>query len=236
MWFFGWKGPSGFSASSTAEEESGRNVKEAILKEIPTDQIDVMELDLRSMASVRKFASEYTTLGLPLNILINNAGVLSSPSKLSQDNIEMLFATNHIGHFLLTNLLLEIMKNTAQRSKQEGRIVNLANILHANELARRLKQEGEEITINSLHPGAIHANLLRHQGFVNAILNLFGKYMIKKCSAGAATTCYIALHPQVKGISGKYFTDSNIAEPSSQAKNAELAKKLWDFSFSITNK
>ncbi|KAI5595121.1 hypothetical protein BDE02_03G116600 [Populus trichocarpa] len=158
-----------------------------------------MELDLRSMASVRKFASEYTTLGLPLNILINNAGVLSSPSKLSQDNIEMLFATNHIGHFLLTNLLLEIMKNTAQRSKQEGRIVNvssvghrivsregicfdkiydeaswfsygqskLANILHANELARRLKQEGEEITINSLHPGAIHANLLRHQGFVN---------------------------------------------------------------------
>lgn len=53
---------------------------------------------------------------------------------------------------------------------------------------------------------------------------------------GAVTTCYIALHPQVKGISGKYFTDSNIAEPSSQAKDAELAKKLWDFSFSITNK
>lgn len=145
MWLFGWKGPSGFSASSTAEEvtqgidgtgltaivtgassgigaettrvlalrgvhvvmavrnlDAGRNGKEAMLKEIPKAEIDVMELDLSSMASVRNFASEYTSLGLPLNILINNAGVLSSPSKLSQDNIELLFATNHIGMFSLT--------------------------------------------------------------------------------------------------------------------------------------
>ncbi|XP_061955939.1 short-chain dehydrogenase TIC 32, chloroplastic-like [Populus nigra] len=313
MWLFGWKGPSGFSASSTAEEvtqgidgtgltaivtgassgigaettrvlalrgvhvvmavrnlDAGRNGKEAMLKEIPKAKIDVMELDLSSMASVRNFASQYTSLGLPLNILINNAGVLSSPSKLSQDNIELLFATNHIGHFLLTNLLLEIMKNTAQKSKQEGRIINvssvghrivsregicfdkiynearyiswfsygqskLANILHASELARRLKEEGEEITANSLHPGAIHTNLLRHQGFVNAIFSLFGKYMTKNVQQGAATTCYIALHPQVKGMSGNYFMDSNIAEPSSQAKDTELAKKLWDFSLIITD-
>nr|TKR97505.1 short-chain dehydrogenase TIC 32, chloroplastic-like [Populus alba] len=238
--------------------DAGRNGKEAMLKEIPRAKIDFMELDLSSMASVRNFASEYTSLGLPLNILINNAGVLSSPSKLSQDNIELLFATSHIGHFLSTNLLLEIMKNTAQKCKQEGRIVNvssvghrivsregicfdkiyneaswfsygqskLANILHANELARRLKEEGEEITANSLHPGAIHTNLLRHQGFVNAIFSLFGKHMTKNVQQGAATTCYIASHPQVKGMIGNYFMDSNIAEPSSQAKDAELAKKL----------
>ncbi|PIA49343.1 hypothetical protein AQUCO_01300283v1 [Aquilegia coerulea] len=153
---------------------AGVKVKEAIVKDNPAAKVDVMELDLGSMASVKKFASEYKSTGLALNILINNAGVLDSPSKLSQDNIELMFATNHIGHFLLTNLLLDTMKETAQRSNVEGRIIivsslghrysypegirfdkinersgscgpfdynqsKLANVLHANELARRLK-------------------------------------------------------------------------------------------------
>ncbi|XVF51468.1 hypothetical protein PTKIN_Ptkin04bG0187600 [Pterospermum kingtungense] len=258
MWIFGWKGPSGFSASSTAEEvtqgidgtgltaivtgassgigvettrvlalrgvhvvmavrnvDAGRNVKEAILKEIPGAEIDVMELDLSSMASVRKFASEYQSSSLPLNLLINNAGVMATPFMLSHDNIELQFATNHLGHFLLTNLLLETMKNTARESNKEGRIVNLsseghrfaysegirfnkindesgyycwyaygqsklANILHAKELARHLKEEGVDITANSLHPGAIiTTNLMRHHGFFNSIGNMFGKYFLK---------------------------------------------------------
>ncbi|PIN01647.1 Dehydrogenases with different specificities (related to short-chain alcohol dehydrogenases) [Handroanthus impetiginosus] len=312
MWIFGIKGPSGFSASSTAEEvtqgidgsgltaivtgassgigtettrvlalhgvqvimavrhvDSGIKVKETIIKEIPDAKIDVMELDLGSLASVRKFASEYNSLALPLNFLINNAGVMAPPFMLSQDNIELQFATNHLGHFLLTNLLLDKMKKTAHESKREGRIVNvsseghryayregicfdkindnssynsilaygqskLANILHANELARRLKEEGVEITANSLHPGAIATNLLRHHGFIEGVVNWVGKYFLKNIPQGAATTCYVALHPQVKGITGEYFADSNIAKPSSLAKDAELAKKLWDFSLNLT--
>nr|ACJ84341.1 unknown [Medicago truncatula] len=153
MWFICWKGPSGFSASSTAQQvthgidgtsltaiitgaSSGlglettrilafrgvhvvmavRNVKncidikESILKEIPAAKIDVFELDLSSLASVRKFAADFNSSGLPLNILINNAGLMATPFMLSQDNIELQFATNHLGHFLLTNLLLETMK------------------------------------------------------------------------------------------------------------------------------
>ncbi|KAF2313325.1 hypothetical protein GH714_010358 [Hevea brasiliensis] len=312
MWIFGWKGASGFSACSTAEQvsqgidgtgltaivtgassgigvetarvlalrgvhvimavrnlEAGKNVKETILKEIPTAKIDVMHLDLSSMTSVRKFASEYISLGLPLNLLINNAGIMASFT-LSQDNIEIQFATNHVGHFLLTNLLLETMKNTARESNQEGRIVNvsseghrlayhegirfdkindesgyntiraygqskLANILHANELSRQLKEDGVNITANSLHPGAIDTKLLRHYGIVNGFLSLIGKYLIKNVQQGAATTCYVALSPQVKGLTGKYFMDSNLAKPNSQAKDAELAKKLWDFSLKLTN-
>ncbi|XP_052210709.1 short-chain dehydrogenase TIC 32, chloroplastic-like isoform X2 [Diospyros lotus] len=249
MWIFGIKGPSGFSASSTAEQvtqgidatgltaivtgassgigtettrvlalrgvhvlmavrniDAGRKVKEAILKEKPDAKIDIMELDLGSMASVRKFASEYESSGLPLNLLINNAGVMAPPFMLSQDNIELQFATNHLGHFLLTNLLLKIMKTTAHESQKEGRIVNvssdghwfayregirfdkindessynslyaygqskLANILHANELAKRLKEEGVEITANSLHPGSIATNLTRHHSFVDGSCN-----------------------------------------------------------------
>ncbi|XP_056174217.1 short-chain dehydrogenase TIC 32, chloroplastic-like [Syzygium oleosum] len=320
MWIFGWKGPSGYSARSTAEEvtqgidgtgftaivtgassgigmdtarvlalrgvhvvmavrnvDAGRSVKEAILKELPSARIDVMELDLSSMASVRKFASDYQASALPLNLLINNAGVMACAFTISPDNIELHFATNHIGHFLLTNLLLETMKKTSQESNTEGRIVivssevhrfayregirfdkinskseyntiqaygqsKLANILHANELARHLKEEGVQITANSLHPGAIATNLLRHHGILNGksafrstLASSLGKLFLKNVQQGAATTCYVALHPQVKGVSGEYFMDSNKAKASSLAQDAELAKKLRDFSISLIN-
>ncbi|KAL6174718.1 hypothetical protein ACLB2K_051364 [Fragaria x ananassa] len=310
------KGPSGFSASSTAEEvtqgidgtgltaivtgatsglgletsrvlalrgvhvvmavrntSAGKNVKEAILKEIPSARVDVMELDLSSLASVRKFGEEYNSLCLPLNILINNAGVVT-PFKLSQDNIELHFATNHLGHFLLTNLLLETMKHTSRESNREGRIVNLssmchqyvyregirfdkindessyykylaygqsklANVLHANELTRRLKEEGTQITVNSLHPGSIQTNIVRIDDgilhYIAKVLSVFIKPFMKTIQQGAATTCFVALHPQVKGVSGEYFADCNIAKPSDQAKDADLATKLWDFSLSLTD-
>lgn len=247
---------------------AGREVKEAIAKEIPTAKIDAMELDLSSMASVRKFASEFSSSGLPLNLLINNAGLMATPFMISKDNIELQFATNHIGHFLLTNLLLETMKKTARESNKEGRIVNvssrrhrfsyhegirfdmindqsgynrlsaygqskLANVLHANELSRRLKDDGANITANSLHPGAIATNLFRHVPLVGGFIDIFGKYVVKNVQQGAATTCYVALHPEVKGTTGEYFADSNIAKGSSQANDPELAKKLWDFSLSL---
>ncbi|KAL8200913.1 hypothetical protein R6Q57_012252 [Mikania cordata] len=247
--------------------ETGKKVKENIITEIPNAKVDVMELDLSSLASVRTFAASYCSSGLPLNILINNAGVMAPPFTLSQDKIELQFATNHLGHFLLTDLLLETMKNTSHEHKKEGRIVNvssmghyfsnkefslhkindessyspiyaygrskLANILHANELSRQFKEEKVELTANSLHPGAIATSLLRHHGFLEGAMNWVGKYFLKTIPQGAATTCYVALHPQVKGVSGEYFADSNKAKPSSAAKDSELAKKLWDFSLSM---
>ncbi|KAH0462983.1 hypothetical protein IEQ34_007565 [Dendrobium chrysotoxum] len=235
---------------------AGNNVKEMILKEIPTAKVDVLELDLSSMASVRKFVADFNSLNLPLNILINNAGVGMSSFMLSQDGIEMNFATNHIGHFLLTNLLLENMKATASKSGMEGRIVivasvayrlsyregirfdkineksgynsfaaygqsKLANIFHAQELSDRLKEEGVAITVNSLHPGGIAAT--------------FGIFFLKNVHQGAATSCYVALHPQVKGVSGKYFEDCNSAKLKTIATDREMAKKLWDFSVDIIN-
>ncbi|GMJ13573.1 hypothetical protein like AT4G23420 [Hibiscus trionum] len=247
---------------------AGRDVKEAIVKEIPTAKVDAMELDLSSMASVRKFASDFISSGRPLNLLINNAGIMSTPFMLSKDNIELQFATNHIGHFLLTHLLLDTMKKTAMASKIEGRIINvsseahrytykegirfdeindqsgyssfaayaqskLANVLHANELARRLKEDGVDITANSLHPGGIVTNLFRHMRLVGGLVNIFGKIALKNVQQGAATTCYVALHPQVKGKSGEYFNDSNIGKASAHGMNVELAKKLWDFSMKM---
>ncbi|KAL6280411.1 hypothetical protein ACE6H2_017292 [Prunus campanulata] len=191
MGIFSKKQQSGFSASSTAEEvtegidgtgltaivtgassgigvetarvlalrgvhvvmavrntDAGANVKEVILKEIPNAKIDVRELDLSSFTSVRKFAADYHSSGLPLNILIYSRHCAYAQSKL-------------------------------------------ANILHANKLSQCLK--------------------------------------------GAATTCFVALNPQVKGVGGEYFSDCKIAKQSSQAKDADMARRLWDCSLSLTN-
>ncbi|XP_022868248.1 short-chain dehydrogenase TIC 32, chloroplastic-like [Olea europaea var. sylvestris] len=75
---------------------------------------------------------------------------------------------------------------------------------------------------------------MRHHSFIDGLASWIAKYVLKNIPQGAATTCYVALHPQVKGVSGEYFVDSNIGKPSSLASDAELAKKLWEFSLSLT--
>ncbi|MQL74766.1 hypothetical protein Taro_007106 [Colocasia esculenta] len=245
--------------------EAANNSKQRILGTNPSAHVDVMKLDLCSMKSIRAFADNFNSTGLPLNILINNAGVMFCPYQLSEDGIEMQFATNHLGHFLLTNLLLEKMKITAKKTGIEGRIVllssiahlrpypegilfdaindearysdkmaygqsKLANILHANELSRRLQEGGANITVNSVHPGLIMTNLMRHSAFLMRFLQAFTFMLWKNVPQGAATTCYAALHPALKGVTGKYFLDCNEMTPSALASDEALAKKLWDFS------
>ncbi|XP_074588082.1 short-chain dehydrogenase TIC 32 B, chloroplastic-like [Curcuma longa] len=177
--------------------EAAESVKQSILLNTPSARIDIIHLELSSQNSVREFSDRFLSMDLPLNILINNAGVMHCPFELSVDDIEMQFATNHMGHFLLTNLLLPKIKSTAEETGIEGRIVNLssadhlttyrggisfekindeaaynaklaygqsklANILHANELARRLREEGANVTANSVDPGLTMTNLGRH--------------------------------------------------------------------------
>ncbi|TVU31787.1 hypothetical protein EJB05_23488 [Eragrostis curvula] len=244
---------------------AGLAAKEAVLAKIPGAKVDVLEMDLSSMTSVRAFASKFESLNLPLNILINNAGMMTRNCARSCDGLELHFATNHIGHFLLTNLLLDNMKSACRDSGVEGRIVNLtssghvmtypegicfdkihdpsglndfiaygqsklANILHTKELSRILKEEGVNISANAVHPGVIATSLFRNRTIINALLNSIGRIICKTVEQGAATTCYVAMHPHVQAISGKYFANCNLANPSSQASDAELAKKLWQFS------
>ncbi|KAL8253760.1 hypothetical protein R6Q59_031981 [Mikania micrantha] len=173
MWILSWKGATGFSASSTAEEvtcgieahgltaiitgptsgigqetarilalrgvhvvmgvrntTAGLKIKQELIKQIPKAKIDVMEVDVASLKSVNKFVTEFKASGLPLNILIANAGMMAPPFSLSEDNIELQFATNHIGHFHMTNGLLETMKNSAIKSGVQGRIVILSSEVH----------------------------------------------------------------------------------------------------------
>ncbi|KAJ7556970.1 hypothetical protein O6H91_05G106400 [Diphasiastrum complanatum] len=255
--------------------EAASKVKEDILHSIPQARVEVLEGDLSSLASVKQCANDFLALKSPLNILINNAGVMASPYQLSKDGIEMQFATNHVGPFLLTYLLMDKMKETARESGIEGRIINvssvghtflapkggiafdtinneakynpwkaygqskLANVLHASELSRQLKEQGVNITTNSVHPGAINTNLLRHIPMykgAKAILNHLGMFIgFRTVTQGASTQCFVALNPKAKGVTGKYFSDCKEVKPSKYARDPDLAKKLWDFSIGLTS-
>ena len=100
----------------------------AIMSVCPDARVTCMELDLSSLASVKRFAEEFLALNKPLHILVNNAGIMATPFTLSSDGFELQFATNHLGHFLLTQLLLERIKQTAAtKGAPQGRIINLSS-------------------------------------------------------------------------------------------------------------
>ncbi|KAL0441024.1 UNVERIFIED_CONTAM: Short-chain dehydrogenase, chloroplastic [Sesamum radiatum] len=105
-------------------------VKESIQRESPEAEIIILEIDLSSFASIQRFCSEFLSLGLPLHILINNAGKYSQKLEFSEDKIELTFATNYLGHFLLTEMLLGKMVETASQSYIQGRIVNVSSVIH----------------------------------------------------------------------------------------------------------
>ncbi|KAF7838296.1 short-chain dehydrogenase TIC 32, chloroplastic-like [Senna tora] len=111
--------------------KKGREVRNNIQKESPKAQVLVLEIDLSSFASVQRFCSEFLALNLPLNILINNAGIFSQNLEFSEEKIETTFATNYLGHFLLTEMLLEKMIETSEKTGIEGRIINVSSVIHS---------------------------------------------------------------------------------------------------------
>ncbi|KAL4361635.1 hypothetical protein GQ457_04G037990 [Hibiscus cannabinus] len=248
-----------------------RNVKAAeearakIVAEFPDSEIIVMALDLSSLGSVRKFGSDFESLNLPLNLLINNAGKFAHEHAISEDGIEMTFATNYLGHFLLTKLLLNKMIDTAKQTGVQGRIVNvsssingwfsgnmirylgqisrnkseydatrayalskLANVLHTKELARRLKEMGANVTINCVHPGIVKTRLTRErEGFITDLVFFVASKLLKTIPQAASTTCYVATHPRLENVSGKYFADCNEARASKLGSDPTEASRLW---------
>ncbi|CAL5050602.1 unnamed protein product [Urochloa decumbens] len=241
--------------------------------ECPGADVVVLPLDLSSLASVRRFVASFLDLGLPLNLLINNAGKYADRFALSEDGVEMTFATNYLGHFLLTRLLLEKMAETARETGVEGRIVNvsstihswfagddavgyldrvtrrkipydptkayalskLANVLHTRALADRLREMNANVTANCVHPGIVRTRLIRDRdGLITNTVFFLASKLLKTIPQAAATTCYVAVHPAVAGVSGKYFADCNEASPSRLGASSEEAAKLWSFSENIT--
>lgn len=215
--------------------------------------VHTLELDLSDLSSVKKGAAEFLSLNIPLHILLNNAGCMAIEQKtLSVDGFEMQLATNHLGHFVFTNLLIPALLKGAP-----SRIVNLsskahwrsgvsfedpnfettpyeawksygqsktANILHAVELAKKYTSAG--ITSVSLHPGVIETELWRHAGTIYT--------MNKTIPQGAATSVFCVVSPTVK--SGLFYDDCKESDPAPYASSSENAEKLWELSLKLTNK
>ena len=172
--------------------EKAEEAKTKLLKEVKDAQVLVKKLDLGSLSSVREFAKDINETEPRLDILINNAGIMLCPPWKTKEGFEMQFGVNHIGHFLLTNLLLDLIKKSApsrivivssaahafgrmmwNNVMQEDRYNSLkayeqsktANILHCLELSKKL--EGTGVTCYSLHPGGIKTNLQQHLGNID---------------------------------------------------------------------
>ncbi|XP_078447843.1 short-chain dehydrogenase TIC 32, chloroplastic-like [Wolffia australiana] len=252
-----------------AAAEARRRIAAAV----PGADVIILKLDLSSLRSVRRFVARFLSLNLPLHLLVNNAGRFPQSHALSANGVEMTFATNYLGHFLLTKLLLEKMVETATESGVEGRIVNvtsnihgwfsgdpvrylhdlnqknvaydatkayalskLAMVLHARELAKRLKRMGAKVTANCVHPGVVKTRLTRDKEGISTDLAFFlASKLIKSVSQAAATTCYVAAHPQLAGVSGRYFIDCNEAAPSKLAADEREAARLWLVSEAIVS-
>ncbi len=215
-----------------------------------------LELELESLDSVRACGDAVRALGMPLDVLMLNAGIMALPELEQVGGLEKQFAVNHLGHFLLANRVLDQV-----RAAPQGRVVTMsssaykwappagiefdnlsgereytgnkaygiaktANGLFSLELARRFA--GTAATSNSVNPGAVDTNLMRHlPGWQRAIFTPIARFLVKPVGVGAATQCYVATAPALAQVSGYYFEDCNPVVPAGQMTNTALAQQLW---------
>ena len=237
--------------------EKGTQICKSISKKYNV-KTEFFECDISSLNDVRKLAEVVSSKYERQDVLINNAGSRFNEYKKSKDGIELTFATNHLGHFLLTYLLFDLLKksNSARiinvsSSSHGGKKINfdeiafpknydrkeaygqskLANILFTYELASRCKET--TITTNTLNPGGVATNIGRNDGLIPWVKHLVYHSLKRKLltpKQGAQTVVYLSSSPEVEGIAGKYFYMRKEKQSSVESYDIEAAKRLWELS------
>jgi retinol dehydrogenase 12 len=234
-------------------------LKQAVneIKSITANQkVKYYTVDFSSQKSIRALAGKIKNDYQKIDVLINNAGGTFSDFKLSADGLEMTIATNHFAYFLLTNLLLDLIKksdyarivNVASDSHYRGKIdfesftankhyfvlkayeqSKLANVLFTFELAERLKHT--HITANCLHPGVVKTQIGNKDSkwYSSLLWSLVTMFAIST-DEGAKTSVYLATSAEVKGVTGKYFNKCREKEPAALGRDRQLQKQLWEAS------
>ena len=244
----------------------GRNVAKTeeaaslIIDETGNREVGWLLADLSSQVEVRRLAEQVKEQLPKLDVLLNNAGAIFLSNSTTVDGIEMTFALNHLGYFLLTTLLLDLLKKSAP-----ARIINvsssshfspseldletlpkpgsdrgyraygrskLCNILFTYELARQLY--GYDITVNALHPGLVRTNIARNNGILGRVANFFIRVRGVDAAKGAETLTFLASSPEVEGVTGKFFVDCRAVPSSSLSYDTVLASGLWEMSERLT--
>jgi NAD(P)-dependent dehydrogenase (short-subunit alcohol dehydrogenase family) len=223
------------------------------------DDAVMLRADLSSLKEVRRLAEEVQARADRLHVLVNNAGVTLLRRETTVDGLEATFATNHLAYFLLTGLLLPRLResaparivNVASDAHRFGRLdlddlqnerrygamrvygqSKTANILFTQELASRIAGSG--VTANALHPGGIRSNLGRSEGALAEALRRVVGLFLKSPEEGARTSLYLAGAPEVEGVSGRYFARCRERRPAAHARDAEVARRLWERSEELT--
>lgn len=236
----------------------GEATRDKIKEDSGNKNIDLLIADLSSQQSIRQVAEEFIKRYNKLHVLINNVAVHLFERSVTEDGLETVFAVNYLGPFLLTNLLLDVLKASAPArivnvaSSLQGHIdfddlqsekrysgmavypkSKMANVLFTYELARRLKETG--VTVNCLHPGVLRTNLGRHfRGFFKFMLWVMWPFMLSP-EKGAETVIYLASSPEVENISGKYFVKKKATLSSKESYDESIAKRLWQVSETLTH-
>ncbi|XP_040890575.1 retinol dehydrogenase 11 [Toxotes jaculatrix] len=245
-------------------QEKGTAALKEIREKTGNSDVHLRLVDLSSLDSVRKFAKGILEEEKALHILVNNAGVSGLPRQLTDDGFDVSFATNHLGPFLLTNLLLDLMKRSAPArivtlssvNHKKGEVdfshfhgenlkyhmdtvynnTKLHNVICTTELARRL--QGTGVTANSVHPGIVMTEVMRHYPFtIRCLFNLIGFFFFKSPEEGAVSSIYCAVAEETEGITGKYFdSDCSLVLPAPLARDPALAVKDFEFCERLTSK
>ncbi len=234
--------------------ERGEQARKEIVEESGSKSVELLVGDLSVQRSVRNLAHELVSLHPRLNVLVNSAAVFTNHRSLTSDGLETMFATNHLGPFLLTNLLLDTLKANApsrlltisapsttkldfddlQGERKFGALhafgaTKACNLLFTYELARRL--EGSGVTASVIHPGLVRTNLMKE---APAPIRWITRLVSSSPEKAAETVVYYASSNDVEQLNGKFFKGRKTLEPSAYTSDPAVQKRLWDVSVELT--
>jgi len=235
-------------------EKAARTATE-IAAAAPGSLVETILCDMSSQKQIRAAAAELRHRHDRLHVLVNNAGGIWMKREVTEDGLERTFAVDHLGYFLLTNLLLPQLRqgtpsrvvNVASEASKVGKIdfddlqgekrynpgrayaqAKLANILFSSELSRRL--QGSGVTSNALHPGAVASGFgFNDPGIFRFVVTIARPFLIGE-EKGARTSIYLASSPDVDGVTGGYFVKCQPRLPPRRARDPETARRLWEVS------
>jgi NAD(P)-dependent dehydrogenase (short-subunit alcohol dehydrogenase family) len=242
------------------DRERGEGARTEIIDSTGNRKVDLLLCDLASQAQVRRLAGELLDRFDEIHVVVNNAGLILSEHRLTDDGIEITLAVNHLAPFLLTNLLIGRLSDSAparvvtvaSNAHQRGSIdfddlsgmrrysswaaygqSKLANILFTAELARRMAGTG--VTSNCLHPGVVQTGFGRRgPAQIRFFFKIAGRFLLTPAK-GADTVLYLASSPEVEGETGGYWVKRRRVQPSQAARDMRTAERLWKVSEELTS-
>lgn len=240
-----------------------RSEGEATQSDIKTksgnENVHLLVADLSSMQPIRQLADDFKRTYQKLHVLVNNAGEILTKRHVTVDGFERTFASSHLGHFLLTNLLLDVIKagasarivNITSEAHRGARIhfddlhgekkytafqaygqAKLANVLFTYELAKRL--EGTGVTANCLHPGVVRTGFGHDDSGLMSLGIWIASPFFMSAEKAAKAVVRLAASPELEGLTGKYFSKMKEANSSEESYDEDVAQRLWKVSEELT--